>query len=305
MARLLITGMNGFVGRHVAMQALQQDHDVRGFDVGPPTDSLIVTADLRNAAAVRDAVAQFSPELVIHLAGLLRSSDPQSLYEIHVVGTANLLDALVGAGLRPRVVVASSSAVYGDPGSPRPISEDTPLRPLTHYGASKAAQEIVALRYQRAMGMPVIVARSFNVTGPGQPPTLATGAFAEQIARAEHLGQNVIRVGSLEPVRDFVDVRDVAKAYLMLAASGDPGEFYNVCSGVGVAMRQCLELLIGQTKVPLRIDSEQGRVQAHDVPAQIGDYGHLRRATGWRPEITLEKSLADLLEGWRLRQRKG
>lgn len=301
MSRLLITGIAGFVGRHVAAYATASGQDVMGLDIVSSSDHLSAIVDLADATAVRGAVARFAPEVVIHLAGQLRASEPRHLYEGNVLGTATLLDALVAEGLAPRVLIASSSAVYGDPRNSDPISELAQLRPLTHYAASKAAQEFVAFRYHYAGLLPVTVVRAFNVIGPGQPPTLAASAFAHQIARAERSNIGSVRVGSLTAIRDFVDVRDLARAYLALASLAPVGNAYNVCSGVGIPMSQCLATLLRLAQRPIHIEHEDSLTQAQDVRAQVGDSTRLRHEAGWKPEVSLEQSLADLLDDWRRR----
>jgi GDP-4-dehydro-6-deoxy-D-mannose reductase len=299
MTRVLITGIAGFIGRHVAACARAKGHDVLGLDlVHSPTHPSAVV-DLSDGPAVRNVIARFIPDIVIHLAGQLRASEPQRLYEANVLATATLLDALVAEHVSPNVLVASSSAVYGASGE-EPIDEQRQLRPMTHYAASKAAQELVAFRYHYARLLPIVVARAFNVIGPGQPAILSASAFAQQIARAERSGSDV-RVGSLTAVRDFVDVRDVARAYVALAALAPEGSAYNICSGVGVPMSRCLEVLLSLARRPIAVQHEDSLTQAHDVPVQVGDSTRLRREAGWKPEVSLEQSLADLLEDWRRR----
>lgn len=295
MGTLFLTGAAGFVGRHLASLARAEGHEVVGVDRRDVEGAH--TVDLRDADRLRSVLERARPTWVVHLAGVLRSPDALAFYGAHVEGTVALLEAVVRLPTRPRVVLASSSAVYGR--ATGVLREDQPAAPLTHYAASKLAQEVVAARAGAADGLEVVVARSFNVVGPGQPETLAAGAFARQIALAERTGRREISVGELGATRDFVDVRDVARAYLALAARGRPGGVYNVCSGVGTTLRALLDELLLAARVPVEVRFDAGRRQAHDVPVQIGDRSRIGSEVQWAPTIPLRQSLIDLLEDWR------
>jgi GDP-4-dehydro-6-deoxy-D-mannose reductase len=295
MPAALITGVSGFVGSHLAEATKLAGFTVVGLDVkGTPSP-----VDLRDVERIRSLVREARPEVVFHLAGLLRAPSPAALYESNVSGTVNLLEALVAEGLSPRVVVASSSAVYGSPADDNLLTEASPLRPLTHYGASKAAQEHAALAFFSTAKLQVMIARIFNIVGPGQPATLAAGAFAEQVASAERTMNRELKVGDLSGARDFVDVRDVARAYLALARSGQPGEIYNVCSSQRTPMQSCVDTLVSLASVRLAVVHDPTRARTNDVRAQIGDPARIRATTGWRAEISFEQSMKDLLESWR------
>ncbi len=295
MGTTLITGVNGFLGRHVANAATAAGELVVGLDragVSAPVD--ILAPD-----QLIGALERAQPDVVIHLAGALRSPDVRVLYDVNAGGTAVLLDAIASVRLRPRVVVVSSSAVYGAPLDDALLTEESTLRPVTHYGASKVAQEVVALRAFHASQLPVMVLRPFNIVGPGQPASLAAGAFAEQIAKAEVSVERVMRVGSLAGARDFVDVRDVAAACLVVARSGQPGATYNVSSERLVTLQACVDTLLSFAKVPIDVRTDASRVQANDARAQVGSAARLKRDTGWSPTRTFEQSMHDLLRSWR------
>jgi GDP-4-dehydro-6-deoxy-D-mannose reductase len=295
MPTALITGIGGFVGAHLARAAADAGFTVIGLDLsGVPNPT-----DLLDPEAMRAAVSQARPDVVFHLAGALRAKDFRTLYDANVVGTANLLEALVEAALTPRVVVASSSAVYGNPTADGLIGEESELRPITHYAASKVAQEVVARRYFTALKLPVIIARSFNIIGPGQPSTLAAGAFAEQVARAERSAERTMRVGDLSGSRDFVDVRDVAAAYVSLARAGTAGATYNVSTGQATPLKRCVDQLLKLATVPIELSYDASRAQAHDVRAQVGNASRIAQDTGWVSKIPFEKSIEDLLITWR------
>jgi GDP-4-dehydro-6-deoxy-D-mannose reductase len=300
MTRALITGISGFVGRHLREELLREGWDVFGFDIRPMGENVFV-GDLSDRAALTRAVADGQPDVIFHLAGIIKSTDSEAYYKSNLFGAMNLLDAVMQMEKRPKVVLASSSAVYGLTKSARPITERSTLRPVTEYAVSKAAQETAALRYHYAFGLPVIVVRMFNLLGPGQSPDLACSAFARQIALAEISERNEIVTGNLDAKRDFVDVRDAVRAFTLLTEKGEAGQIYNVCSGRAVAVQKCLSemMLRAKKQVSARIDA--ARIQKNDIPVQVGSYRKLHKLTGWNPRISLKKSLADLLDDWRER----
>jgi GDP-4-dehydro-6-deoxy-D-mannose reductase len=300
MKRALITGISGFVGRHLHEELLHEGWDVFGFDIRPAGEKVFV-GDLSDRAALTRAVDDFQPDAVFHLAGIIKSQDPQAYYTSNLFGTLNLLDAVLRMEKRPKVVLASSSAVYGLTKSERPITERSPLRPVTEYAVSKMAQETAALRYHYAFGLDVVIVRMFNLLGPGQSPDLACSAFARQIALAEISEQNEIVTGNLDAKRDFVDVRDAARAFALLAEKGEAGQTYNICSGNAVAIQQCLSEMMLRSKKQLLARVDPARVQKNDVPVQVGSFQKVQKAAGWNPRISLNESLTDLLNDWRER----
>lgn len=300
MKRAFITGISGFVGKHLREELLREGWDVFGFDIRAADENVFV-GDLADRAALTRAAADCQPDAVFHLAGVIKSPDPQAYYTSNLFGTLNLLDALMQLEKRPKVIVASSSAVYGAAKNARPITERSPLRPITEYAVSKAAQEVAALRYDYAFGLNVVVARMFNLLGAGQSPDLACSAFARQIALAEISGQDEIITGNLDAKRDFVDVRDAARAFALLAEKGESGEIYNVCSGKATAIQQCLSEMMLRSKKQLSVRVDPARVQKNDIPVQVGSFQKLKKVAGWNPRIPLNESLADLFDDWRER----
>jgi len=303
----LITGIAGFTGIHLAQYALANGTQVAGFDHAPGglppalADKVsLYSGDIRNQAVLKRALAETRPDVIYHLAGITKSKDVEKFYEINVLGTVALFEAIVELGLTPKVLVASSSAVYGKGLGYRPITENFKLRPATHYAVSKVAQETIAYRYHLVYNIPIICTRAFNLIGPRQSPVLACSAFARQIALAERTKQiDTLVTGDLSPRRDFVDVRDAVRAYSLVVKSGKPGLAYNVCSQQAISIKQCLDLLLEMTSIPLKTIVAPTNLQVGDVPIQIGCAARLVKHTGWRPEITLEQSLADLLDYWR------
>lgn len=312
--RAFITGVSGFTGVHLAAELAAQVDVQRVGGIGrraatpaslDGADVDYTSVDILDAEGVRRVLAEFGPTHVFHLASLpqARGAEDDRLYEVNVLGTVRLLQAARGVVPDAVVVLAGSSACYGDMREhAAALREDDAFDPVTHYAASKVAQEMVALVAQRAAGLAVVRARSFNLVGPGQPSSLFASAVARQIAAAElGLAEPVLTVGNLDGIRDFVDVRDAARAYVLLARAGVPGEVYNICTGRGTPLSACLELLLAMSKVSMRVQSDPNRLlgRAQDVRRQVGDYSRIHLRTGWTPLIPLEQSMADLLDAWR------
>ncbi|HNS51960.1 MAG TPA: GDP-mannose 4,6-dehydratase [Anaerolineae bacterium] len=302
----LVTGILGFCGQHLAADLLEAGYRVSGLDAADapsPHQAEVCVGDIRDLPWLADVLARLKPTHLFHLAAL---TNPQAgwdgLYDVNVRGTVQLLEAVRIASLDPVIVVAGSSAVYGAVReSELPIGEDQPFRPRNAYAVSKAAQELLAYSYYARFGQRVVRARPFNLTGPGEAPGFVVSAFAQQIARIEAgLQAPIVEVGNLDSVRDFVDVRDTARAYRLLGEQGRPGEVYNICSGSATVIRQLLEALLSLSHLtPIEVLPVASRMQPADVPVQVGSAERLRRATAWQPEIDLHKTLSDALESWR------
>jgi GDP-4-dehydro-6-deoxy-D-mannose reductase len=288
--RAFVTGHTGFSGQHLVAHLREEGYRTAGYGRSEG-------GDIRDTAKLTEAIAAARPDVVFHLAAERKSIDPLDLYSVAVLGTVALLDAILAADASPTVVIVSSSAVYGRAPDGRPLDESVAPRPVTHHGASKLAQEEVALRYVRANGVQVIRARTFNLLGPGLPADLACGAFTDSIVRSEQgLGDDVLRTGSLRSWRDFTDVRDAVVAYRLLAETAHPGSVYNVCSSRAVSLESCVTKLLALATKPLRTEFDPKRLQADDVEIQVGDAQRLESLTGWRAAINYEQSLADMIE---------
>jgi GDP-4-dehydro-6-deoxy-D-mannose reductase len=298
--KALITGVSGFVGGHLAHQLFKDGWQVFGFDRRQASaDKNIYVGDLTNRHALTKALKECQPDVVFHLAGLIKSPQPEALYKANPLGTVTLFESVMKSPYRPVMIVASSSAVYGSGFGSRPITERFRPRPTTHYAMSKLMQEIAALRYFDAFRLPVIIIRMFNLIGPGQSPDLACSAFARQIALAETNGDNEIVTGDLKNYRDFVDVRDAVRAFTLLAETGKSGQIYNVCSGRVVLIRKCLDVMLSISPRQFKVRVDGDKIQKNDIPYQIGDMRKLNHLTGWHPQISLKQSLSDLLGYWR------
>ncbi|HEX3130657.1 MAG TPA: GDP-mannose 4,6-dehydratase [Thermoanaerobaculia bacterium] len=299
---VLITGIGGFVGPRLARHLLETGHRVSGtwLESTPPPKLEegvdLYHADLLDPASLEKAVRLSSPDAVVNLAGLSHVGEswkrPGEYFQVNVIGTENLLNAAAG---RP-VVVASSAEVYGPvPEEEQPISEDRPVDPRSPYALTKAAAERIAL--QRG----AVVARSFNLVGPGQAASFAMPSFASQLVGIANGGEPVLRVGNLSARRDFVHVDDGAAAFRILAERGHPGHVYNIASGRAVSISEALERLMAVSGVRAEVREDPERMRPVDLPLLLGDNHHLRRL-GWEPRRTLDDGLLDL---WRDLQSQG
>jgi GDP-4-dehydro-6-deoxy-D-mannose reductase len=285
---VLVTGAGGFVGRHLRERLGESFVPFEG--------------DVLDAAAVGATVREVRPSGVVHLAAessVARSwEDAAHVWSVNVGGTVNVLEAVRREQPGARVLFPSTGEVYGR-AKRVPTPEGEPVAPLSPYAASKAAAELACGQAARASGLDVVIARAFNHEGPGRDERFAVGSWTRQIVRLEAEGGGILLVGDLSAQRDLTDVRDVCRAYLLLLDASVPAGIYNVGSGRAVLMRRVLELLVEQASVPIQVEQEQGRLRPADIPKLAGDISRLRAATGWKPKIPLESTLADTLEAAR------
>lgn len=298
MKRLLVTGLDGFVGQHVR-QAVEGSRDGR-FRLTVPRDAIELTDPGTIEKAVRDA----RPECVLHLAAqsFIPASvkDPRATYEVNFFGTLNLLQALKTSGFRGRVLYVGSADVYGAVrDEDLPVTESFPLRPRTPYGVSKAAAELLCYQWTQDQNIDVVMARPFNHVGPGQAEYFVVPDFAKQVTEIK-LGRReaVIKVGAIDVTRDFTDVRDVVQAYLSLIERGVTGEAYNVCSGREYSIREVLDELIRLAGIKYKVVEDQARLRAVERKRNRGSFDKLKKCTGWQPRIGMTDSLRDVLAYW-------
>ncbi len=292
--KIFVTGISGFVGGRLTRHLLARGDQVWGSYAGQPPQIPGVecfAVDIVEADAMRRIIDRTDPDAIIHLAGLSHVGaswdDQASYFRVNVLGTERLLDAAEGR----TVIFASSSEVYGlVPEDEQPIAESSPLRPLNPYAMTKAAAE------RLAVGRGAVVARAFNMIGPGQAPKFALPAFASQlVAIAAGRADPVVKTGNLSARRDLVHVDDGARAYRLLVKKGEPGEAYNIASGRAYSIAEALDQLIAVSGVEARIVSEAGRLRPTDLPLLCGDPSRLE-ALGWKREKTVADALSDL---WR------
>jgi GDP-4-dehydro-6-deoxy-D-mannose reductase len=304
---VLVTGAAGFAGSHV-VEALGGSEEVVGWThhASPPQEIARLASwqrvDLLNPSDVRDAIARLKPSAVIHCAGAPNVAhswrDTVTPLSANVLATHHLFDALSRTGTACRVVVSGSATVYA--ASTAPLTEESPIAPSNPYAVSKLVQEQLAFRAAREDGVEVIVTRSFNHTGPRQSAAFAAPNMARQIALIEAgVAEPVIKTGNLDAQRDITDVRDMARAYIALLRRGASSTLYNVSSGTTRVMRSVLDALVARARVKVRVETDPALMRPSDTPIVLGDPTRLHEATGWRPEISFDRTLDDLLNYWR------
>lgn len=315
--RFFITGIGGFAGVYLAEHLLAAGHEVTGSVTGRPDrprlaalakrqsrfdPAALAVASLDDAPALARALAAAAPDGIFHLAGIAfaprAEADPAGAFAVNALGTLRLLDAAAARAPRARLLVVTSSDVYGatDPG---PIDEDRPLRPVGVYGLSKVAADLAAFRHWWATGQDVVRARAFNHTGPGQSPDFVCSDFARQIARiAAGAAEPVLHVGNLEVERDFSDVRDVVRGYALLWERGEPGAVYNLCSGVATRVAEVVDLLVAESGARVGVVADPDRHRGREIPTIVGTAARAH-ALGWTPRIPLKETLKDLHTYWR------
>ena len=301
----LVTGATGFAGSHLLDRLLESAPGVAAWSNAhgrrPPAGDPRVhwqAVDLLDRAAVERAIRHSPPSVVFHLAGVPHVGESwkhaDHALQVNALGTHHVLDAVARAAPACTVIVAGSALVYRQ--AARALREDDPLGPSDPYGVSKLAQEMLAGRAVT----PVVRTRPFNHAGPRQRESFVTSTFARQIADIEAgLREPVLHVGNLDAQRDIMDVRDTARAYEALAARGTPGRVYNICSGTAHRVGDLLERLLGLAHVKVTVRQDAARLRPSDNPVVLGDPGRLAADTGWRAEIPIETTLADLLAWWR------
>jgi GDP-4-dehydro-6-deoxy-D-mannose reductase len=315
--RLLITGITGFVGSHMAEYALSQGAEVFGSARWRSrTENIehlrgkihLVECDLRDPASVRRLLTTASPTHLIHLAAqsFVGSSwhTPGETLSTNTVCQVNLLEGIRELKVVPRFLVIGTSEEYGLVHADEvPIKETNPLRPLSPYAVSKVTQDLMGYQYFKSYGFPIMRSRAFNHEGPRRGEVFVTSNFAKQIVEIEAgLREPVIFVGDLTPKRDYSDVRDIVRGYWMLLERGEPGEVYNLCSGRSWVIQQILDFYLEQcTKKGVAVERDPARLRPSDVMVLEGDPDKIRKAVGWEVEIPFAQTLTDLLTYWRQR----
>ncbi len=310
--RSLITGISGFAGGHLAATLLDRGDEVAGIDVsrGPQLDTLgdrvtFLEGDIRDAEPLRRLADDFHPQAIFHLAAMSHVEQAwkqrRTTLDINIIGTAAVLEVAAEIDPKPTVLLASTGQVYGSaPEDSRPVPEDTPTSPRSPYAVSKLCCELLAHQAWEGEGVPTVILRTFNYTGPWQAPTFVCSDFAKQVAWAEAgLAEPRMRVGNLESRRDFSDVRDIIDGYLLAAEHGRPGEVYNLASGSSVTIGGVLDRLRAAVDVDIVVEQDPERLRSIDLATLVGDASRARRELSWKPRFNFDETLDTVLDFWR------
>jgi GDP-4-dehydro-6-deoxy-D-mannose reductase len=317
--RVLITGITGFVGSHMAEYALAKGAQVFGSTRWrSKTENIehlrskvtFIESDLRDLSSVRALLETSVPDYIVHLAAQsfvgVSWHAPAETLTTNIISQVNLLEALRGLKMSPRFLAVGSSEEYGLVLEDElPIKETNPLRPLSPYAVSKVTQDMMAYQYFKSYGLPIIRSRAFNHEGPRRGDVFVTSNFARQVAEIEAgLREPVVYVGDLTPRRDYSDVRDIVRGYWLLLERGEAGEVYNLCSGRSWSIKQVLDFVLNLSTVKgIEVKTDPARLRPSDVMILEGDPTKMNKATGWKAEIPFERTLTELLEYWRQRTR--
>ena len=315
--RVLITGITGFVGSHLAEHALAKGVEIIGsIRWRSKTENIehlrsrirLIESDLRDLSSVQSLLEAADPDYIVHLAAqsfvVTSWHAPAETLYTNTVSQVNLLEAVRARRRKPRFLVIGSSEEYGLVYDHElPVRETNPLRPLSPYAVSKVTQDLLGYQYFKSYGLPIVRSRAFNHEGPRRGDVFVTSNFAKQIAEIEAgLREPVIEVGNLTARRDYSDVRDIVRGYWLLLEEGEPGEVYNLCAGRSWKIQEVLDFFLRQANVSgIAVREDPARLRPSDVPHLLGDGSKARAALGWKPEIPFEQTLLDTLEYWRRR----
>jgi GDP-4-dehydro-6-deoxy-D-mannose reductase len=316
--RVLITGITGFAGSHLAEYILANHPDAEVFgtvrwrsrmdNVASILDKVrLIEADIKDMVSLKAVLSESKPDRIFHLAAqsFVPTSwkCPAETFAINAIGEINLFESVLDLGLKPKIQVAGSSEEYGQVFSDEiPMKETNPLRPLSPYAVSKVAQDFLAFQYYKSYGLRTVRTRGFNHTGPRRGDVFVTSSFARQIAEIEKKKRPpVIHVGNLEAKRDFTDVRDMVRAYWLALERGVEGEVYNIGCGQAFSIKEVLDLLISLSRAKMEVQVDPARLRPSDVPVLLADSSKFLSLTGWRPIIPFKQTILDLLNYWRER----
>ncbi|MFH1424477.1 MAG: GDP-mannose 4,6-dehydratase [archaeon] len=314
MTNSLITGITGFAGSHLAELLLEKGHEVYGLtrwrsdseNIKHIQNNLkLIEADLHDAYSMKAAVKESEPDYIFHLAAqsFVPASwrSPADTMHTNLIGELNLFEAVRESDADPTIQIACSSEEYGMVMPDEvPIKETNPLRPLSPYAVSKVAQDYLGYQYFQSYGVKVIRTRAFNHTGPRRGSVFVCSNFAKQIVDIENNKKDpIINVGNLTAKRDFTDVRDTVRAYLLAVEKCEPGDVYNICSGTTHPIQEVLDKLLGMSDAKIEVKEDPERMRPSDVQILLGDNTKFCKQTGWKPEIDFDTTLKDILEYWR------
>lgn len=299
--KALITGSQGFVGKHLSSELSSHRYKVSGIDLREDESTSYV--DLMDRIAIKNYIRMNQPNVLFHLAAQAAIpyswENPQKTYELNVIGTINLLEAVRLESPTCRIILVGSADQYGVTGCASAISERTVSHPPNPYAASKKAQEEISQVYAKAYSLDICISRSFNHCGPGQNLGFLVPDLCHGIVQVEKGKSPYLKIGNTEAIRDFTDVRDIVRAYRLISEKGLGGETYNVGSGIGRSIREVVDTLIAFASCEIEVQPDSKRMRASDTPVMICDNTKLREHTGWKPTIPFKKTLKDSLKYYR------
>lgn len=306
MKKVLITGATGFVGKYLCDLLSKEGYEVFGTSLEEKSsDKLkIYKLDLMDWNETKSLIAKVSPDIIFHLAALTSPRDsfknPKDTLVNNISAQVNILEAVREVKIDPKILIISSGEIYGKVDAANlPIDEETPLNPSNPYAVSKLSQDFLGLQYFNSYGLKIIRVRPFNHTGPGQPPVFVIPAFAKKIAEIEKGKLNKLTVGNLDSKRDFTDVRDVVRAYVLAVEKGKPGDVYNLGSGKSYKILDILNSLISLSSAKIKVEEDESLMMPSDNPELVCDFSKFAQITSWKPEIPIQKTLSDTLDYWR------
>ena len=316
--KVLITGITGFAGSHLADYILQNHPNVKVFGIARWRSRMenllhirdkieLFDADLKDLVSLKKCLAEIKPDRIFHLAAQsyvpASWTCPAETFAINSIGQINLFEAMLDLELKSRIQIAGSSEEYGMVYPDEvPMKETNPLRPLSPYAVSKVAQDLLGYQYFKSYGLWAVRTRGFNHTGPRRGDVFICSNFAKQIVEIEkEKREPVMYVGNLETRRDFTDVRDTVRAYWLSLEKGEPGDVYNIGTGKAYTMKEILDMLLGLSREQVQVETDPKRLRPSDVEILLSDSTKFRKLTGWEPKIPLKQSLQDLLDYWRER----
>lgn len=312
----LITGFSGFVSAHFVkyLDRIQENANIYGIDIVKPdfdfenyanTSIHFFRVDLLDKNKVKDIILKFQPDFILHLASFSSVAfswkNPIMSFNNNNNIFLNLLESVRETGIKCRILSVGSSEEYGIvKDKDIPLVESAPLNPINPYAVARVSQELLSKIYVDGYGLDIVITRSFNHVGPGQKAIFVVSSFAKQTVQIKKEGKSkgVLRVGNTDIVRDFLDVRDVVRAYYLLFQKGKTGEIYNVCGGKGISLKKVIKHIAGYLKIKVDLEIDQSLVRPNDNPVIIGDNKKIRDELGWKPEIPLKKSITDVCDYW-------
>lgn len=303
--KIIITGINGFVGKNYlkVLKELSPGSEVFGLDrkFSEPENFIAIECDLLDKEKIKSIISEISPDYIFHFAGTAYDNDWNNLYSGNVKTTLSLLESIDELNsMHPRIVIIGSAAEYGDV-SPEllPVDEKVMPNPASPYGASMCCRTNTALVFKN-MGHDIIIGRVFNITGPGVSEKSPAGSFAKQIAEIEKGKKDtVIHTGNLNPGRDFIDIRDVARAFYNLALKSNKGGIYNICSGESHTIKRILDTFLKLSSRQIKIVTDPALIRQKDISMMFGSNQKIKDDIGWKPEISLKDSLKETLDYYR------